>query len=219
VAVVLVVVAASCSRSEREAMPAKLVDGSSARTVPVELEGVDGPALLTTVRVVAGAALRAAPAPARCAQAFAPGAVSGPVVVRTSVDTTSVTFRDIAGASLSACVDSAGPREEDRRWCGLAHGTLRSRRLPDPRLDIGCVTRDGARIATAWVEPGDNTTYVVVAQDGYAEVYEIAAGLPVRIGSTRDVDVARSMARFEISENGGDGRLLREYPLEAAVAG
>ena len=216
---VLVVVAASCSRSDREAVPAKLLDGSSARTVPVELEGVDGPALLTSVRVVAGAALRAVPAPARCAQAFAPVPVSGPVVARTSVDTTSVTFRDATGVSLSACVDSAGPREEDRRWCGLAHGTLRSGRLPDPRLDIGCVTRDGARIATAWVEPGDNTAYVVVAQDGYAEVYEVAAGLPVRIGSTRDVDVARAGARFEISEHAGDGRLLRAYPLEAVIAG
>lgn len=215
----LAVVLASCSRSEREAVPTKLVDGSPARATAVGLEDVDGPALLTAVRVVAAAALRPASAPATCAHAFAPIAPSGSVVVRTSVDTTSVTFRDRARLGLSACVDSAGPREEDRRWCGLAHGTLRSTRLLDPRLDLGCVTRDGARIATAWVEPGDRTAYVVVARDGYAEVYEVAAGLPVRIGSTRDVDVGRASARFEISEHAADGRLLREYPLEAAVAG
>jgi hypothetical protein len=81
------------------------------------------------------------------------------------------------------------------------------------------VTRDGATIATAWVAPGRGTTYVVVTQDGYSEVYEVAAGLPVRIGSTRGVDVARSRARFEISEHAADGRLLREYRLEAVVGG
>jgi hypothetical protein len=216
---VLAVAVASCSRSKHEVVPTKLMDGSPARAVPVELEDVDGPALLTAVRVVAAAALRPASAPTACAQAFAPIARSGPIVVRTSVDTTSVTFRDITRLGLSACVDSAGPREEGRRWCGLAHGTLRSRRLMDPRLDIGCVTPDGTRIGTAWVEPGHRTTYVVVAQDGYAEVYEVAAGLPVRIGSTRDVDVGRASARFEISEHAADGRLLRAYPLEALVAG
>jgi hypothetical protein len=171
------------------------------------------------VDVVAAAALRPASAPAECADALAPVAPSGPVVVRTGVETESVTFRNVRRVGLSACVDSAGMREESRRWCGLAHATLPSGRLLDPRLDIGCLTRDGETIATAWVEPGHGTTYVVVAQDRYAEAYEVAAGLPVRIGSRRGVDVARTRARFEISEHAADGRVLREYRLEAVVAG
>ena len=49
--------------------------------------------------------------------------------------------------------------------------------------------------------------YVVVSQADYAEAYEIAAGLPVRITSTRDVDTLRTRATFEVSEHDADGGL------------
>ncbi len=215
-ALALVVVAAACSRSDREAVPAERVDGSRVQPVPVDLEGVAGPTLLTAVAVFAAHALRQASARRSAAKPSRPSRRRA-VVVRTGVDAASVTFRDV-GVGLWACIERPGPREERRRWCGLAHCTLHSGRLQDPRLDIGSVTRNGATIATGWVEPGHGTTYVVVAQDGYAEVYEVAAGLPIRIGSTRGADVARSRARFEISEHAADGSSLREYPLEAAVA-
>jgi hypothetical protein len=130
-----------------------------------------------------------------------------------------VTVEDASGTGLLGCVDSLRPRDENRRWCGTVYGKLAAGRLADPRLDILCVTRDGEPIASAWVEAGANARYVVVSQAGYAAAYEIAAGLPVRITSTRDVDTSRARATFEVSEHGADGGLLRRYRLEAYVAG
>jgi hypothetical protein len=81
-----------------------------------------------------------------------------------------------------------------------------------------CGTSD-ARVGFAWVQPSPVTSYVAVHQPGYVEVYEVAAGLPVRIATVDGVEYERSRASFQISEHGTDGRLVREYELEAAVAG
>jgi hypothetical protein len=196
------------------------MDGSPVRDVPVRLEGVDRPVVLTSVSVLDAARLVRGSAPERCVEGpFAKHRIEGPVVTRTGVDTVSVTVEDASSTGLLGCIDSLGPRDENRRWCGTAYGTVSSGRLADPRLDILCVTRDGEPIASAWVEAGADTRYVVVSEAGYAEAYEIAAGLPLRIASTREVDASHARARFEISEHDDNGRLLRTYRLEARVAG
>jgi hypothetical protein len=188
--------------------------------LPVQLEGVGGPVVSTTVTLLDSAQLERGSVPERCLHGpLAERRIDGPVATRTGVDAVSVTVEDASGTSLLGCVDSLGPRDENRRWCGTVYGKLAAGRLADPRLDILCVTRDGESIASAWVEAGADARYVVVSQAGYAEAYEIAAGLPVRITSTRDVDTSRARATFEVSEHGAEGDLLRRYRLEAYVAG
>jgi hypothetical protein len=66
--------------------------------------------------------------------------------------------------------------------------------------------------------PAHRTRYLVVAQHGYAEAYEVLAGLPVRVTS-QEVDVQDSSATFRVSEHDRDGQLLRRYLVETAVAG
>lgn len=188
--------------------------------MPVPLEGIDGPVVSTTVTVLDSARLERRSAPDRCVHGpFAERRIGGPVATRLGVDAVSVTVEDASGAAVLGCVDSPGPRDENRRWCGTVYGKLAAGRLADPRLDILCVTRDGEPIASAWVEAAVDAKYVVVSQAGYAEAYETAAGLPVRITSTRDVDTSRARATFEVSEHDADGGLLRRYRLEASVAG
>ena len=215
----VVVVVGACSTEDDET-PATLIGGSPVRALPVRLEGIDGPAVLTAVSVVDVARLERGSAPERCVHgSFVERRIDGPVVTRTGVDTVSVTVEDASGVGLLGCIDSVGPRDENRRWCGTVYGRVSSGRLADPRLDILCVTRDAEPIASAWVEAGPDARYVVVSQTGYAEAYEVAAGLPVRIASTRDVDTSRGQATFEITEHDAGGRLLRSYRLEAYVAG
>jgi hypothetical protein len=186
----------------------------------VRFDGVDEPVVLTAVSVMDVARLEPGSAPARCVHGpFADHLLAGPVVSRTGVEAVSVTVGNASGTALLACIESPGPREGNRRSCGSSYGKVTAGRLADPRLDLLCVTVTGKAIGSAWVEPGADARYVVVLQDGYAEAYEVAAGLPVRIASTRDVDTARSRATFAISEHEADGGLLREYRLEAYVAG
>jgi hypothetical protein len=131
-----------------------------------------------------------------------------------------MTFRDDAARWLLGCDNSAGPREGDRRWCGAVSGRLYGGRLRDPRLSIAsCSTADGESIGFAWVQPDPNTRYVAVEQAGYAEVYETAENLAVRIATTSGVVFEESGARFQVSEHDAEGRLIREYELEARVAG
>jgi hypothetical protein len=91
--------------------------------------------------------------------------------------------------------------------------------LLDPRLDVLCRTRNGAPLAYAFVQPVAGAHWIGVVQDGYTEVYEVLADLPVRIASTRDVSVEAARARFQISQYDVAGRLLERGELEAAVAG
>jgi len=41
----------------------------------------------------------------------------------------------------------------------------------------------------------------------------------VRVATTSGVEIDRSSAGFEVLEHDADGRLVREYRLDAAVAG
>ena len=131
----------------------------------------------------------------------------------------SVTFRQAPGVAIFGCSNTAGDREENRRWCGISSGRLNSGRLEDPRLDIICKTTEGTSVGFVWVQPNDDVRYIAVEQPGYTEAYEPAAGLPIRIATVSGVDVEASSATFTISEHDAEGRRIREYELVAFVAG
>ncbi len=195
-----------------------LLDGSAPGEA-VDLEGVDGDVVVTSHVVLATASLTSESKAGSCLEErFAELEAGEEVVVRTGVATESVTALERGGHAVLGCSNSPGLREEGR-WCGSSYGQFRSGSLTDPRLDIVCRARDGASIGFVWVEPGRGTRYVAVEQPGYTEVYEVAAGLPVRIATVSGVDVETSSATFEISEHDADGRLLREQTLEALVGG
>jgi hypothetical protein len=136
----------------------------------------------------------------------------GGIAVRIGVDGESVTMRDRAG--VTACDGTGAPAA----WCGSSFGRLYLGRLRDPRLDIGGCLHAGAPIAFAWIDPGPGTRYVAVVQPGYAEVYEAAGGLPVRV-TTRDVRADSSGASFQFTEHDARGRLLRRAQVDAVPAG
>ncbi len=208
-----------CAEDEQKG-PMTLMDGSSARDVPVELEGVDQPTVLTLVRVVRAAERQPGTASASCLRGRNWGIrAAGPSVERVGVFAESVTFRQESRRGIFGCDNSPGPREKSRRWCGGAYGTLYSGQLRDPRLDIICQATDGSLIGFVWIELTRGTRFVAVAQPEYTEVYDVAARLPVRVATTSGVDAATSSAVFDISEHDADGRLLRSYELHAQVAG
>ena len=197
-----------------------MLDGSSAAEVAIELEGVDGPAILTSVVATPTDAFEPDSAANSCMQdqRVELNAV-GSAVVRVGVASESVTFEDASHGGLFACSNTAGPREENRRWCSGAYGRLYSGRLRDPRLGVGCKTTDGTQVGFVWVQPVDHARYLAVTQPEYTEVYEPAGGLPIRVATISGVDVETSSATFSISEHDADGRRIREYELEAFVAG
>jgi hypothetical protein len=195
-----------------------LLDDSRAGEA-VELEGVDGEVVVTAHVVVPTEALDQGSKTATClAERFRETEPGPSAVVRTGVTTESVTVHGAGGQALLGCTNSPGPRERGR-WCGSSFAQLRTGALTDPRLDIGCRTRAGTPIGFVWVQPGEDTQYVAVAQPEYTEVYEVAGGLPIRIATVDGVDLETSSATFEISEHDAAGRLLREQMLEAFVAG
>ena len=219
-AVSLVVASSAACADDEQRVPSELMDGSPARGVPVELEGIDGAVVRTSVRVTAANDLEAGSAGAACVRERAGGrAVAGPVVERVGVSSESVTLTLGSGRSLLACDNARGPREEDARWCGGAFALLVGGRLRDARLDVLCSTGDDEPLAFVWIEPHDETRYVAVEHPGFTEVYQTAADLPVRVASTREVDLERSTAELAISEHDAAGGLVRRYDLRAAVAG
>lgn len=215
----LLALAVSCS-SDGGDVPRALMDGSRALTAPVELEGVDGPTVLTRVRVVRVASTRGDSPTADCVRERARAAeVSSVAVERVSVSAQSVTLRDEYGRGLFACDDTPGAREASDRWCGGSYGVLESGRLRDPRLNVLCSTRDGEPVGLLWIEPHPTTRYVAVEQSGYTEVYAVTGGLPVRVATTVGVDLERSRADVAVSEHDARGTLVRSYQLHAEVAG
>lgn len=219
IVVAVAVALIGCSGDDDQA-PSTLMDGAPALVVPVELAGITGPTVLTRLAVVALNNLTAGSAAADCLhERHGDTRGAGPAVTRTGVNSESVTFREASGRGLLGCDDSLGVRESGRRWCGGSFGRLVGGRLRDPRLDILCVTADGEPMGFAWVQTAPATRYVAVRQPGYVEVYEVAASLPVRVATTSGVETEGSRASFELSEHDAQGRLIREYLLEAAVAG
>ena len=212
------IIAAGCAGSG-DPVPDALVDGSPIRNVPVELKGLAVRAVLTSVTVRGREELAPGSLASSCLANARDDGVRGPVVVRTGVDAESVTFRSSSARGLYACDNSRGEREGDRSMCGVAFGQLVDERLRDPRLDLGvCTTKDGTQLGFAWVDVSAATRYVAVEQGGYVEVYETAGGLPVRV-TTRQVVIEKSRATFRVSEHAANGKLIRRYRLDAAVAG
>jgi hypothetical protein len=150
-----------------------------------------------------------------------PSAANDAVVIeRIGVIGESLTFTDRRGSTLFACdggFDAGGERAPP--WCSGSAGRLFEGHLLDPRLDLGCRDQDGRPLAYAWLEPVAGARWVGVDQGGYTEVYEVLDGLPVRIATTRDVDLARSRATFAVTQYDVTGDELVQGQLEAGVAG
>lgn len=142
------------------------------------------------------------------------------VVERIGVFGESLTFADREKKTVYACdggVDPAGERQPP--WCSGSAGRLFEGRLLDPRLDIGCRDGNGRPLAYAWIEPVAGAHWIGVDQGGYTEIYEVLGGLPVRIATVREIDLARSRAEFQVSQYGIGGRELIRGRVEPAVAG
>jgi hypothetical protein len=142
------------------------------------------------------------------------------VVERIGVFGESLTFADSGRKTVFACdggTDPAGERKPP--WCGSSAGRLFGGKLLDPRLDILCRDRKGRALAYAWVEPAAGVRWIGVDQGAYTEVYEVLAGLPVRIASTRGIDAGQARATFDVAQYDNHGKEVIEGKLEAQVAG
>ena len=142
------------------------------------------------------------------------------VVERVGVKGESLTVANRGGAGIYACDGGIDPAGEHRLpWCGEVFGRLVAGRLLDPRLDVACLDRDRSPLAYAFVEPVTGAHWIGVDQGRYVEVYEVLAGLPVRVGTVRRVDPRRARATFDIRQYDVHGRELVRASLEATVAG
>jgi len=210
--------AGGCAQDARE--PAvRLVDGSRAPEAPVALADAGRLIVSTRVRILPAGALD--PALLRgCSEAFG-RAVLGPddvVVERVGVGGRSLTFRHPKAQRLLGCDDGAGPREHAGPWCGFAEGKLRAGRVTDPRVDLSCRDRAGRQIAFAWLNPERGARWIAVEAGSYTEVYEVAAGLPVRV-TTGIVRPERSSAVLEVTQYAPGGGELSRRSVEVFVAG
>jgi hypothetical protein len=205
-----VVLLAGCDNGAR---PERLLYGEAAQ----ELKAVSG-SVIAIGRVLDGTTLGRRFTSCRPAGAEIP---NDPVVVeRIGVFGESLTFADSGRKTVYACdggTDAAGERKPP--WCGSSAGRLFGGKLLDPRLDILCRDRKGRALAYAWVEPAAGVRWIGVDQGAYTEIYEVLAGLPVRIASTRGIEAARARATFDVAQYDNHGKEVIEGKLEAQVAG
>lgn len=217
----LLVAAALAGCTGDDGAPTALMDGSEPAAVPIELQSVEGPVLLTQVRLVPASEWSRESKSATCLDRGRgndrPAASS---VERVGVHSETVTFEAESRNAVFGCDNSPGPREGDRRWCGGAYGQLYGGRLRDPRLDIGgCRTEADEPIAFVWVEPGTSTRYVAVRQPHVTEVYEPAGGLPIRIATTSGFTDDPLGVTVVMTEHDETGKLLRSRHVDAVPAG
>jgi hypothetical protein len=139
------------------------------------------------------------------------------VVDRRSGRRRSLTFRSADGRSVVGC-DTIGVRIERRRWCAPAIGTLFGGRLRDPRLTL-CQARSRKPVAFIWVTPGHRTRWIGILQGRRTVLYRVAAGLPVRVASDRNVTISGAKATFYVRHYDGRGKLLARQTILARVAG
>jgi hypothetical protein len=199
--------------------PTRLMDDSEAPTLTIELDGMTEPPVLTKVRIVDSSSINPGSLSAACLTSDPDSRSAGSFVERVGVVGESVTYRLASEPTLRSCDNSPGRRERRLRWCGGAYGVLYNGRLRDPRLDILCETRDGLPIGSVWVQPSAAAQYVSVVEPDYAQVYPVVGGLPIRVTTVSGVRYSESRASFELAEHDADGKLLRRYRLDAAVAG
>ncbi len=142
------------------------------------------------------------------------------VVERIGVFGESLTFTDSGRKTVYACDGGTDPLGERKPpWCGSSAGRLFGGKLLDPRLDILCHDRKGRVLAYAWVDAAAGVRWIGVDQGKYTEVYEVLAGLPVRIASIRGIQAGRARATFDVMQYDDHGTELLRGKLEAAVAG
>ena len=147
-------------------------------------------------------------------------AVPGSVIAIGRVLDAATLGRRFTSCSPGGAVDGTDPSGERRPpWCGSSSGRLLHGRLLDPRLDIVCRDREGRPLAYAWVEPVPGAHWIGVDQGSYTEVYEVLAGLPVRVATRRGIQLGRSRASFAVTQLDSTGKALVKGPVEAAVAG
>jgi len=214
-------VACSAACAGDDSAPKRLMDDSEPAALPIDLQGIQTPVVLTTVRVVPASARDRETRSATCLDrgrgSERPRASS---VERVGAHSETVTFEEESGSAVFGCDNSPGPREGDRRWCGGAYGQLFDGHLRDPRLDIGgCRTTEDEPIAFIWIEPGPATRYVAVRQPDFTEVYEPARGLPVRIATTSGFISDPLGVTINVTEHDASGKLLRSRRIDAAPAG
>jgi hypothetical protein len=128
-----------------------------------------------------------------------------------------LTYRTLDGRSLASC-DSIGVPIEGRPWCGAATGTLHGGRLRDPRLVL-CEPRSGRPVGFIWVTPVRRARWIGVAAGARTTLYRVAAGLPVRVSTDRNVRIRGSIATFVVREYTGSGEVIRRRTIVARVAG
>jgi hypothetical protein len=208
VAAVAAVLAAGCGHGGR---PARLLDGRpAAHFRPVPHSVVGAARVLERADVddcLSGADRATVPADTL-------------VVERIGVDSRSLTFANREQTRVYACdggIDAAGERAPP--WCAAVFGELVDGRLLDPRLDVVCRDRVRRPLAYAFVDPVAGAHWIGVRQEGYVELYEVLAGLPVRVAGTRGVDVEDARATLEVAQYDAEGHELVHGTLEAAVAG
>jgi hypothetical protein len=129
----------------------------------------------------------------------------------------SLAFRSADGRYVASC-DSIGVRIERRRWCAPSTGRLFAGRLRDPRLTL-CQRRGGKPVAFIWITPRPRARWIGILRAGRIELYRVAAGLPVRVSTDRNIRVTGSRATFFVRQYDGRRRLLVRQTLTAAVAG
>ena len=209
VALALAVLLVGCE--SHPSRPQQLLYGEAAQELPAVAGSV----------VAIGRVLDAATLGRRFTSCRPEGAVDGAVIVeRIGVVGESVTFADEAGKTLYSCDGGTDPTREHRPpWCGGSSGRLVHGRLLDPRLDILCRDHEGRPLAYAWVEPVASAHWIGVDQGHYIEVYEVLAGLPVRVATSRGIELGRSRATFAVTQYDAAGKALVKGPLEAEVAG
>lgn len=206
-----VVLLAGCD--SRGARPERLLYGEAAQ----EFKAVSG-SVIAIGRVLDGTTLGRRFT--SCRPAAAEIANDAVVVERIGVFGESLTFAGSGRKTVYACDGGRDPAGERKLpWCGSSAGRLLGGKLLDPRLDILCRDRKGRPLAYAWVEPAAGVRWIGVDQGAYTEIYEVLAGLPVRIASTRGIEAARARVTFDVAQYDDHGKEVIEGKLEAQVAG
>jgi hypothetical protein len=213
---VLLLALAGCGGGDS---PPQLVDGSVAASLPAVLDALDGGVLTRTVVTSEGNLdhdeYEACGVPADGGDRT--------VVERTGLHGSSLTIE--SGRLLFGCDKIPDPRTAEDPdlpyggiWCASPNGRIGEAGLNDPRLSL-CPNTNDEYTAFAWVEPRPAAKWIVVSDAGTSEVYEVVESLPVRVTTTHGVEPERPRASFDVAEYAVDGRKLREYVLDAAVAG
>jgi len=215
----LAALAVGCDSDEPAAT--RLVDDTAAPPLPRALDDLGDSPVATRARTLQvsqlGSVGRA------CLRTFRPEFSIPPstiVVDRTGSIGASLTFRDRRGGFVLGCDRTDRPGEAAPPWCARSAGRLVLGRLTDPRVDILCRGRppDDRTIGFAWVDPMPTSRWLAVRGNGRTELYEVLAGLPVRV-TTTDVDVGTSSAVVDLTEYDASGNAVCSRRLRASVAG